>query len=83
MIPLILNQSECIGALQREKMIDDKYVILEKLKDELQGIDNSVYVEVSLFHYSEYEIEDGIYHFIFKNVPHEQNKIVGNEANAI
>lgn len=49
MIPLILNQAVLIEALEREKLINRKYVILEKLREEMQGIDNSLYIEMDVY----------------------------------
>lgn len=84
MIPLILNQSVLIEALEREKLINCKYVILEKLREEMQGIDNSLYIEMDVYFYNKNEQEeDKTYHFIFANVPHRQNKVTGNPNNAI
>ncbi|ASF27898.1 hypothetical protein WV34_03550 [Bacillus amyloliquefaciens] len=84
MVPLVLNQAELIGALEKEKMINHKYVILEMLREELQGIDNSLYIEMSVYFYVENEQdEDKTFHFIFANVPHKQNKVTGNPKSAI
>lgn len=84
MIPFVLNQDVFIEALEREKLVNDKYVILEKLKEELQGIDNSLYVELNVYFYDKKEgDEDKTFHFIFVNIPHKQNKVTGNPKNAI
>lgn len=84
MIPLVLNQAVLIEALEREKLINYKYVILEKLREEMQGIDNSLYIEMDVYFYHENEQEENkTYHFIFANIPHKQNKVTGNPKNAI
>ncbi|MCJ7842628.1 hypothetical protein MUB24_17330 [Lederbergia sp. NSJ-179] len=84
MIPLVLNQAVLIEALEREKLINHKYVILEKLREELQEIDNSLYIEMNVYFYHKNEREeDKTYHFIFANIPHKQNKVTGNPENAI
>lgn len=81
-VPLVLNQAELIGALEREKMINYKHVILEKLKEELQGIDNSLYTEMNVYFYVKKD-GDKTFHFIFANIPHKQCKVTGNPRNAI
>lgn len=55
MIPLVLNQTVLIEALEREKLINHKYVILEKLSEEMQGIDNSLYIEMDVYFYHKNE----------------------------
>jgi len=82
--PFILNRVMFIDLLESEKLINHKYVILEKLREELQGIDNSIYIEMDVyFYYKNEQEEDIIYHFIFANIPYKQNKVIGNPKNAI
>lgn len=79
-----MNRAILIESLEKEKLINYKYVILEKLREEMQSIDNSLYIEMDVYFYHENEKEDEkTYHFIFANIPHKQNKIMGNPKNAI
>ncbi|WP_236691405.1 hypothetical protein [Virgibacillus pantothenticus] len=79
-----MNQAVLIGALEREKLINHKSVILEKLREEMQGIDNSLYIEMDVYFYHKNEQEeDKTYHCIFANVSHRQNKVTGKPKNAI
>lgn len=83
-IPLVLNQAVLIEALEREKLVNHRYIILEKVREELQEIDNSLYVEMNVYFYHKSEREeDKTFHFIFANVPYRQNKVAINSKNAI
>lgn len=84
MIPLILNDSHFVEVLERNNLINDKMVILEKLQEEIEGVDNSVYQDINLYYYSVNERnENKTFHFYFAVIPHIQNKVTGNPKNAI
>ncbi|MEK4303705.1 hypothetical protein [Oceanobacillus sp. FSL K6-0251] len=84
MIPLINNQSELIETLEQENLVNDVYIILEKLQQELNGVDNSIYQELNIYYYLKNERdEDKTFHFLFAIVPHVQNKVTGNPKNAV
>ncbi|GAA0337510.1 hypothetical protein GCM10008931_31370 [Oceanobacillus oncorhynchi subsp. oncorhynchi] len=84
MIPLISNDGEFVEILERYNLINEKLIILEKLQEEIDGIDNSMYQELSLYYYSKNERdEDKTFHFLFAIDPGEQNHVRGNPRNGI
>ncbi|MFD1387549.1 hypothetical protein ACFQ4Z_12135 [Oceanobacillus oncorhynchi subsp. oncorhynchi] len=84
MIPLITNDGEFVEILERNGLINDKFIILEKLQEEIDGIDNGMYQEISLYYYSRNERdEDKTFHFLFAIDPSVQNHVKGNPKNGI
>ncbi|WP_368901081.1 hypothetical protein [Oceanobacillus oncorhynchi] len=84
MIPLITNDGEFVEMLERNNLINDKLVILEKLQEEIDSIDNSMYQELNLYYYSKNERdEDKTFHFLFAINPSVQNHVMGNPKNGI
>lgn len=84
MIPFITNDGEFVEILERNILINDKLMILEKLQEEINGIDNSMYQELSLYYYSGNERgQDKTFHFLFAIDPSVQNPVKGNPKNRI
>lgn len=70
--------------LDKNNLINDKLIILEKLQEEIDGIGNFTYQEISLYYYSRNERdEDKTFHFLFAINPSVQNHVKGNPRNGI
>ncbi|MBP2079640.1 hypothetical protein [Oceanobacillus polygoni] len=84
MVPLVMNHGEFMEALEEKQLVNEKYTILEKLQEEIYGVDNSIYQELSFYHHAVNEDGDyKSYHFYFAVIPEKQNKVTGNPKNAI
>ena len=84
MIPLISNDGDFVEMLEKNNLINDKLVILEKLQEEIDGIDNSIYQELNVYYYSRNgRDEDKTFHFLFAIDPFIQNHVESNPKNGI